>query len=696
MRRGISHTGLEVFAIDKNIKDIATLWMLRFILRAGLFDEFIDKKGIIIDDSVALFLGLGKYVNGDDDIDRKEIKELLAKKLQRLESKKDLSSDRNLEKNLDMLASKVGLSLIQKEYLKLVLICENFYIAERAFDMLRNVNFKQHLQATSIVLDTPFSILRKELSRDSKLFESGILEISIGLNRDFTDLVDFPCDSFAERMFEKNSSVEMLMDELVVKTSPSSLKLKDFNHLKDDISMLVEYLKDSTTKASKGVNILLYGYPGTGKTELVKTIADEIGAKLYEVAYEDSDGEPLGRDKRLRAYKAAQSFFGDRDTLFLFDEVEDVFSSGGFFVSNQDKVYKAWINRALESNTTPTIWVSNDIDSIDDAMIRRFDIALEIPVPPRSVREEMIKRYGGSGLSKETIKKVATHEHISPAVIERASKVAKSVSSSGIDMDSSFTKVAQNTLIAQGHKKFDAFDTFKLPPTYNPNYINTDVSIEQVVEGITMAQSARLCLYGAPGTGKSALGRYLAEMLDRPLHLKKGSDLLSMWLGGTEANIARAFEEAKQDSAVLVFDEVDSFLQDRRDARHSWEVTQVNEMLTQMESFEGVFIATTNLKDNLDQASLRRFDLKLEFRALSPSQALSLFIQEARALGISPISKATKAKVERLDMLTPGDFAAIKRQARFRPIVSAEDMLARLQEEIEAKESSGVKMGFMS
>lgn len=686
----------SVYSMDRDLKDITTLWMLRFILKAGLFDKFIDNRGMFYDDDVATFLGLGKYVNSDDDIDIKEIRELLAKKLQRLESKKTLSSDRNLEKNLDMLASKVGLSLIQKEYLKLVLICENFYIAQRGFDMLRNINFKQHLQATSVVLNIPFKALRNELSRDSKLFESGILEISIRSNSDFTYLVDFPCDSFAERMFDKNSSVEMLMDELVAKTSPSSLKLKDFNHLKDDISMLVEYLKDSTTKASKGVNILLYGYPGTGKTELVKTIADEIGAKLYEVAYEDSNGEPLGRDKRLRAYKAAQSFFGDKETLFLFDEVEDVFSSGGFFVSNQDKVYKAWINRALESNTTPTIWVSNDIDSIDDAMIRRFDIALEIPVPPRSVREEMIKRYGGGGLSKTTIKKVATHEYISPAVIERASKVAKSVSSSGMDTDSSFVKIVENTLVAQGHKRLDASSALELPPTYNPNYINTDVSIEQVVEGITMAQSARLCLYGAPGTGKSALGRYLAEMLDRPLHLKKGSDLLSKWLGGTEANIARAFEEAKQDSAVLVFDEVDSFLQDRRDARHSWEVTQVNEMLTQMESFEGVFIATTNLKDNLDQASLRRFDLKLEFRALSPSQALSLFIQEARVLGISPISKATKAKVERLDMLTPGDFAAIKRQARFRPIVSAEDMLARLQEEIEAKESSGVKMGFMS
>ncbi|SFV60837.1 ATPase, AAA family [hydrothermal vent metagenome] len=91
-----------------------------------------------------------------------------------------------------------------------------------------------------------------------------------------------------------------------------------------------------------------------------------------------------------------------------------------------------------------------------------------------------------------------------------------------------------------------------------------------------------------------------------------------MWVGGTEKNIANAFREAKEEKAVLVFDEVDSFLADRTGAKQSWEVTQVNEMLVQMENFDGIFIATTNLMDNLDRASLRRFDLKLEFSYLKP------------------------------------------------------------------------------
>ena len=58
---------------------------------------------------------------------------------------------------------------------------------------------------------------------------------------------------------------------------------------------------------------------------------------------------------------------------------------------------------------------------------------------------------------------------------------------------------------------------------------------------------------------KSAFGKWIANLLDVPLIIKKGSDLLSMWVGGTEKNIVNAFEEAERENAVLVFDEVDSF-----------------------------------------------------------------------------------------------------------------------------------------
>jgi transitional endoplasmic reticulum ATPase len=107
--------------------------------------------------------------------------------------------------------------------------------------------------------------------------------------------------------------------------------------------------------------------------------------------------------------------------------------------------------------------------------------------------------------------------------------------------------------------------------------------------------------------------RYLAERLDLELVEKRYSDLVSMWLGESEKAIALAFEEAADLRTFLVFDEADSLLRDRAAAQHSWEVTQVNEMLTRMERHPFPFACTTNAPELLDAASARRFLLKLRF-----------------------------------------------------------------------------------
>jgi SpoVK/Ycf46/Vps4 family AAA+-type ATPase len=328
-------------------------------------------------------------------------------------------------------------------------------------------------------------------------------------------------------------------------------------------------------------------------------------------------------------------------------------------------------------------------------MVRRFDFTVEVPIPNKSKRAEIIKNCSNDLLDEESIKLLAENENIAPALITRATKVVSNIDTD--DKSKAFTQVLNNTLKAQGYKEIEEKITTLLPNVYDPNYINTTTDLEALTQGIQEHQNARLCLYGAAGTGKSAFGRYIAETLNKPLLLKKGSDLISMYVGGTEKNIADAFEEAREENAVLVFDEVDSFLADRTQAKQSWEVTQVNEMLVQMENFEGVFIATTNLMDNLDQASLRRFDLKLEFDYLKAEQAWKIFVAYAQDLKLTKPSSAFKRAVESLKYLTPGDFAAINRQNRFRPIKDVKDFIARLEDEVAIKSiESGNVMGFLA
>ena len=75
--------------------------------------------------------------------------------------------------------------------------------------------------------------------------------------------------------------------------------------------------------------------------------------------------------------------------------------------------------------------------------------------------------------------------------------------------------------------------------------------------------------------------KYLGDVLKTKVNVKMGSDLLSMWVGGTEHNIARAFRQAEAEHAILFLDELDGLVQSRTNAHNSWEVTQVNELLHQ-------------------------------------------------------------------------------------------------------------------
>jgi SpoVK/Ycf46/Vps4 family AAA+-type ATPase len=135
---------------------------------------------------------------------------------------------------------------------------------------------------------------------------------------------------------------------------------------------------------------------------------------------------------------------------------------------------------------------------------------------------------------------------------------------------------------------------------------------------------------------------------------------------------------------MLVIDEADSLLSDRREAVRSWEVTQVNEMLTWMESHPLPFVCTTNLMDRIDQASLRRFTLKLRFAPLNPVQTTLAF---ERFFGIvAPRGLA--------DDLTPGDFATVRRKCDLLGGADPSALADWLDEEAEAKGTRLRRIGF--
>jgi SpoVK/Ycf46/Vps4 family AAA+-type ATPase len=294
------------------------------------------------------------------------------------------------------------------------------------------------------------------------------------------------------------------------------------------------------------------------------------------------------------------------------------------------------------------------------------------------------------------LSRIAASEQVSPAQYERAAKVARLASRGDREQDRLLVEqTLDRSARLLGQNRLPARNV--LHTAYDLRFVNTSMSVENIIAGLNKRPRGTFCFYGPAGTGKSEFARHIADQTGKPIIVKRASDILSKWVGEAERNIAEMFAEARQQEAILVLDEADSFLADRRDAKNNWEVTQVNELLTQMEAFEGIFVCTTNLLDKLDQASLRRFAFKVNFDFLNADQRWAMFKNELTRLG-GDLDAATdwKSRVRSLEKLTPGDFAVAARQFDVLDMeATPAELLHQLQEECKVKGGKTSQIGFI-
>ena len=418
--------------------------------------------------------------------------------------------------------------------------------------------------------------------------------------------------------------------------------------------------------------------------------------KLYSVGETDQWGREPHRHERLQELQLAQRLLGSgRDSILLFDEMEDLLrdpvSVGvpyfGQFVRRPLRAdgSKVFMNRLLEQNAVPTLWTSNAARHTCPAVLRRMMFALELRQPSPRVRARIWTRLlatHGIEASAEEAASLARKYDVTPGVAAGVIAAARVVD--GGDIATVHCGVRSLSRLLSGEAPPQG-----TPSKLNPALIRADIDPAVLAERLAArgARRVSLCLNGPPGSGKSAYVRYLAERMGLPVVQKRASDLMSKWVGETEQRIAAAFAEARDAQQFLVFDEADSLLADRSLARQSWEVSQVNEMLTWMESHPLPFACTTNLSERFDPATLRRFDFKITLDYLGPEQAMAAF---RTFFGLTPPPGIT-----RLANLTPGDFAVVRRKAEtLEKLGDAEALAAMLREECEAKPNCPTAIGF--
>ena len=653
--------------------------MLQLLLEYRGFSEVFRENNWRYD-NIAEALGLPSEMENSDDFCAK-VKKLLQGRNKMLPKLTALCVNENpiIQQNIDKLTQLLSLNVAEQTLFRLsVQLC-----LDEPLKKLSEVLPKSNLVGVSEVLSNLFGLPKSDiisaLKDKGKLLGYGLLERNYNPDslHDYLDwgkMLDF--DEFIS---------EPLNEQVLLKvcTKPAiepSLSLDDFAHLNEMKKMMLDYLQSSFATHRKGANILIYGAPGTGKTELATLLGKVLSVSVNNITYMDEDGDVISAEDRLNKCRFAQKVLEGQSSLLIFDEIEDVFRAG-FFECSVAQKNKAWMNQLLENNNVPMIWLSNSVSGIDPAFLRRFDLILEMPDLPLKNKSALITQLTEGKLSPAYVQHFAKVRSLTPAILSRTIRVAKELNTS--NFAETLLMMFNQTLKSQNKPKIEPLVLGKAD--YNLDYVACNDNIHRISEGLKQSRKGRICCYGPSGTGKTAWAAWLAEQLDMPLLLKQGSDLLNPYVGGTEQNIAQAFEQAKADNALLVLDEVDTFLFSREGANRSWERSQVNEMLTQIERFEGVMVVSTNLIEVLDPAALRRFDLKLKFDYLTLKQRLGFAKQQAEILGLPLLSEENLNQIESLNLLTPGDFAAVARRHQFSPFQKVQDWLSALQGECEVK-----------
>ena len=438
----------------------------------------------------------------------------------------------------------------------------------------------------------------------------------------------------------------------------------------------------ASKKQGQGVNILLYGAPGTGKTSFAYTLAREFGLDAYEIRHGDEDGRNKSLGSRMLGVQACNSQIPPGSGMMIVDEADQVLHTshgGGFFgffdfAGGSTESEKGAVNAMLDSIRVPTVWISNaSADAMADSVRRRFDYSICFAKLTNEMRENIwrnnVKKLKlGRLIAESDYAKYAAKYPTSAGGITMVLKNLKEMKPKRGEVDELLKALMSPHCELMNAKSKD--DQLSPSKDYSLDGLNItgDIGLDRIVEAVRKFRNEKddgadpdrprmnLLLWGPPGTGKTEFIKYLGRELNAKVLVKMGSDLLSMYVGGTEQNIKRAFAEAEADNAILFLDEIDGLVQDRSGANRSWEVTQVNELLCQMENFKGVMVGATNFMANLDQAIMRRFTFKLQFDYLDEAGKRLFFERMFK----TKLTDGESAQLSAVSNLAPGDFRTVR------------------------------------
>lgn len=586
---------------------------------------------------------------------------------------------------------------------------------------LNSLPASEYYRFLGIALDIEVRKVREILSSESRLLKLGFVYIDFvpppyfGLGPEMMNFFRDPSSSFQfaqtlKNFIEQNDCARYPLDTYPV--PPVSR----------------EILKN-LVRADRG-SILIHGEPGTGKTSFVAALLEEVERPVFVLRLVTAQAEKGPNYIRLQM---ASYLCANVGGVLVVDEADSILNTDSS-KSGEAWVSKAWLTEFMDTHTGPVVWIANDIDGTHDAVLRRFAYSLRFRDQTESQRKRLwrtlVRKYEVEGLIGEgALDRLAREHRVNAGGIAVALKGLRTCIEKAESVVDGIPILSE--LLTRHECLMNGVETVRASgkpgrDRFLPDAIRTDIPLGNLTAGLRNVASrirnrmeeaalgvpaevrdaegmeAKLLFYGPPGTGKTAFARHLSVELGLPLVQKRASDLFNTFVGQTEKAIAAAFEEAEAEGAILFLDEVDSLFVDRRNARYSWERSQVNELLSRMEDFSGILVCCTNFLEGLDPASLRRFQWKVSFQPPEPRHRLELYRCYFTALAGEPDGEVER-RLAGMDGLCPGDIAAAYKA--YAPFLGGEpgfavghgEILDRLEGEMRARSSGRPRvLGFAS
>lgn len=385
---------------------------------------------------------------------------------------------------------------------------------------------------------------------------------------------------------------------------------------------------DEVVTHGRATVLLFTGPPGTGKTMLAHAVAREAGRKVYAVDLPrlvDARDVESNLDAVLREAKL-------QNAVIFFDEAEQIFASR----LSGNSLMQLLLTR-LEQFDGIAILATNLPEQIDEAMWRRVVARVELPLPSGSARTEIWRKHLPAALpvaeDVDVVRLGADYE-LSGGTIKNAVLAAVQSCIQGSRSEVTMADLVsgarlQQRLPVHGNVRLreasQALSFVVLPARTRARVDGFIVAAREEATvlrewglGRTLGLSGALValFVGPPGVGKTMTAEAIAHSLARPLLSCDLTTVVSKWVGDTAKNLRELFEAARQQRAVLVFDEADALFACRTESGTAMDRAQNAEtgaLLGLLDTHEGVVVLTTNRGGDIDPAFARRVHSRIEF-----------------------------------------------------------------------------------